>query len=89
VSLQQLAGERVQDILAPSLFAGPRPSGLLLFPGVKSKQVGLLLSQESFQKSWVFQTTAQEEFAAAFQHWMEGTEMCIKIGVIMSRNNLE
>jgi hypothetical protein len=48
-----------------------------------------LLSQESFQKSWVFQTIAQEEFAAAFQHWMERTEMCIKIGVIMSRNNLE
>jgi hypothetical protein len=41
------------------------PANFFLFPRVKSEMAGLLLSQDSFQTSWVgvMQAIAKDEFA--------------------------
>ncbi len=53
-----------------------------LFPRVKPELVGLSLTQESFQKSWVgvIWTIPQDNFATAFQRWMERNKKFIQMG---------
>ncbi len=70
---QYLVVKGVQTIHRPSYFSNLIPANFFLFPRMKSEMAGLSLTQESFQKSWevVFWTIAQDNFATAFQRWME------------------
>jgi histone-lysine N-methyltransferase SETMAR len=58
------------------------PSDFILFERVKSELAGLSMTQESFQKSGegIIQSIPRDDFAEAFEQWMEQSEKCLWIG---------
>ena len=58
------------------------PMDFFLFPKVKEHMSGLLLTLESLKKTWegVSRSITAEDFAAAFRHWFEWGEKCVRIG---------
>jgi hypothetical protein len=57
------------------------PADFFLFPKVKSELAGISLTQDTFKTTWeeLVCRITKDEFAAAFQWWMERCEKCVRI----------
>jgi len=58
------------------------PAHIFLFPKVKELLAGNPITADGVKKAWngMTGTIAKETYAAAFQHWFERSQQCVRIG---------
>jgi hypothetical protein len=58
------------------------PADYFLFPTLKRELAGQTLSLDEFKTKWegVIRTLNKDDFAKAFERWLEHCEKCIRIG---------
>jgi hypothetical protein len=68
-----LEAKGVKTIPHPPYSTDPTLTDFFFFPRVKSKLAGLTLTKKSFTSSWegIIWTIPKDDFATAFQRWME------------------
>jgi histone-lysine N-methyltransferase SETMAR len=76
-----LAEKSIQLLPHPPYSPDLAPADFFLFPALKRELAGLTLSQEEFKKRWegVVRTLRKDDFATAFQRWLERCEKCIRV----------
>jgi len=73
-----IAARGIRTIRHPPYSPDLAPADYFLFPTVKRELAGRTLTQETFKTSWdgVLRTIAKDEFAAAFNKWLDRCEKC-------------
>jgi histone-lysine N-methyltransferase SETMAR len=76
-----LLAKGVKTVPHPPYSPDLTPGGFFLFPKVKAKLAGQTLTQETVKDSWegIIRSIAKEDLAAAFRHWKERCEKCIRV----------
>jgi histone-lysine N-methyltransferase SETMAR len=77
-----LTAKGIKTIPHPPYSPDLAPADFFLFPKLKSELAGISLAQDTFKTTWegVVRSITKDEFAAAFQRWMERCEKCVRIG---------
>jgi histone-lysine N-methyltransferase SETMAR len=76
-----LAKKSIQVLPHPPYSPDLAPAKFFLFPALKRELAGLTLSQDEFKTKWegVVRTLNKDNFATAFQRWLERCKKCIRI----------
>jgi histone-lysine N-methyltransferase SETMAR len=79
---QFLAKKNIQVIPHPPYSPDLAPADYFLFPTLKRELAGQTLSLDEFKTKWegVVRTLTKDDFARAFERWLERCEKCIRIG---------
>ena len=74
--------EGVEVLRHPPYSPDLAPCDFFLFPKMKNKLAGELMSSETFSKMWfgVAATLTKDDFTAAYQKWLERHRKCIRVG---------
>jgi hypothetical protein len=79
---QFLAKKNIQVIPHPPYSPDLAPADYFLFPMLKRELEGQTLSLDEFKTKWegVVRMLTKDDFARAFERWLERCEKCIPIG---------